>query len=80
MRTILLIILANVLYFVWEFCREERARSRKRNFEAVRIAAMQCARAGWVTTRLTWHGLWRTQPRMELWHPDRLETWVLKLS
>lgn len=80
MRTILLILLLNVVYFAWEFCREERTRSRKRNFEAVRVASMQCATSGWVTTRLSWHGFWRTRPQMELWHPDRRETLVLRIS
>jgi hypothetical protein len=68
--TLVYVLACNALLFVYMVAVAFRNGWRETRFEAIRKAAVLCAREGWVPVRVTWHGLFRTEARMDIRHPD----------
>ena len=67
MQTILTVIGIYLAWIAYEVAKGVRLRARKENFDSVRKAV---AKTDWPVVQVTWHGWFRTRPRMLLRHPD----------
>jgi hypothetical protein len=79
-RTLLIIVVLNVAYVVIEVSRLTRRRVKGQNFKTIQAATSKLQADGWIPLRVTWHGLWRTQPHMVISHPDHPGEHTLRLS